>query len=754
VIGQRISHFYVIRLLGSGGMGVVYEAQDTRLPRSVAIKVLKPALSRDADALRRFKREARLASSLNHPNICTVLDVDEGDGSGRGRGGAFIAMELLQGRSLKARLTAEPLPLAELLDVASQVADALAAAHEQGIVHRDIAPGNVFLSDGGLVKLLDFGVAKHLAPAPGGEEWTTDDLTATGGAAAGTIHYMAPERLAPDAPVDHRCDLYSLGAVLYQMATGARPFDVPARDALVAAIRSQPHVPVRQMAPRRPAALERIVDRLLAKRPEERYQSARALRADLDALRDDLRAPATPVGTTSAGGVSVAVLPFEIVGACDATTRHFRDGLAEDIAGLLGALDDVRVAPRTSTRLLLGRSVRELGRELAVDLVLEGTVQHSADRVRVTANLVDAARERSVRPALRVERRFADLLATQDDVARAVCDGLAPSLAGAAPRRARDPEAYHALKRGQHHWRSCLTGGWRPAIEHFQYAVERDDRFAPAHVALADAYNFLGQYCLMKPNLAFGVAARAAERALAIDGTLASAQVQLAIARFGGDWDWEASEAAFRRAIALDARDPLAHVYYSWLLILLGREDAALAEAERGHALAPTSRLVTTARAQTLYIGGRHDEAIALCDACLRADPGYVFAVQLRGLCHLARSAAEHAIPDLERAATLSGRTPYYLGLLGRCYGQAGLRGQALALVSELERQARDGYVPPQSFVFIYAGLGERERALAYQEQAYEDGASPFNYLTPSIRDLYALDPYHKRRLEQMRLVL
>ncbi|MEP6691053.1 MAG: protein kinase [Gemmatimonadaceae bacterium] len=748
MIGRLISHFYIIRLVGSGGMGVVYEAQDTRLPRSVAIKFLKSTLSKNTDALRRFKREARLASSLNHPNICTILDVEEGDGQ------SFIAMELLHGRSLKSRLAAGVLPLGEILDVAGQVVDALAAAHDQDIIHRDIAPGNVFLTESGLVKLLDFGLAKHF-PALDGDEQSTEDLTATG-TVAGTIHYMAPEQLVEGTPVDYRCDLYAVGALLYQMASGARPFDISPRTALISAIQSQQHVPVRQMAPQRPAELERIIDRLLAKRPEDRYQSARALRADLDELRSGLRETTPPARDSDASRqASVAVLPFEIIGMSNPETLQLRDGLAEDISSYLSGLNALRVAPRTSTRLLAGQSIRDIGNGLGVELLLEGTLQHGLDRIRATVNLVDAAHERSVCPALRIERRVDDPLTTQDSLAREIRDGLAPFLVRApAKQQTREPDAYHAFQRGQHYWRSCFAGGWRQAIEHFQYAIDRDDRFALAHVALANAYNFLGFYCLMKPNLAFRVAAQAAARAMAIDDTLASAHVEMALAKFGGDWDWDGSEAAFRRAIVLDPLNALAHVHYSWLLMLLRRDDAAFSEAQKGHALAPSSRLVATSRAQTLFIGGRYDEAIDICNASLRADPAYVFAVQLRGTCFLAKSEYQSAVADLERVALLTDRAPYYLGLLGRCYGQCGMREEAFRLIAELERQPRDTYVPPQSYVFIYAGLGERERALAHQEQAYEDGASPFNYLTPSIRDLYALDPYHKQRLKQMRLVL
>jgi serine/threonine-protein kinase len=338
-------------------------------------------------------------------------------------------------------------------------------------------------------------------------------------------------------------------------------------------------------------------------------------------------------------------------------------------------------------------------------------------------------------------------------VSREIVARLAPFVAHAERRRDADPEAVHALKRGLHHWRICFSGGWRPAIEHLQYAIEKDPEYADAHVALANAYNFLGFYSLIKPVLAFDVAARSARRALALDGNLAAAHRELALAVFGGEWDWDLSETHFRRAIALDDADPLAHVHYSWLLILLGREDAALAEAQRAQALAATSRLVAAARAQTLYIAHRFEEAIAACTECLAGDPEYLWALHLRGLCHLASGHAA-AAADLERAATASGRAPFYLALLGRCYGQFGMRDRALALITELNERSRDSYIPPQCFVYIYAGLGEPARALEYQERAYQDGSSPFNYLMPSIRELYALDPYHKRRLEQMRLAV
>jgi serine/threonine-protein kinase len=565
---------------------------------------------------------------------------------------------------------------------------------------------------------------------------------------------MAPEQLAASPVVDYRCDFFALGSVLYQMATGARAFDILPKNALKSAIQFQPHIPLRQLAPHHPGQLERISETLLAKQPEHRYQSAAALRADLDALHRSLNGSVHRV-ETSGGLASVAVLPFDILGPADAELLALRDGLAADLSSRLSRLEDLRVAPRTSTQALAGQSVREIGRRLGVDTVLEGTVQRAGDVVRIHADLIDAAHETRMLPAIVLDRALDEALAAQDEVAHDVCDGVAAALKRAPARRhTQEPDAYHAFKRGQHLWKSCFEGGWRPAIEHFQHAIDRDPQFALAHVALASAYNFLGFYSLVKPNLAFAVAGRAAERALAIDPTLGSACIEVALAKFGGDWDWDRAEQAFRRGLALDPANPLAHVHYSWMLMILGREEAALAEAERGHALAPASRFVAAARAQTMYNGGRYEEAIDLCTDCLRFDPQYVFAIHIRGLCHLAMSMSNGALADLERAAALSHRAPFYLGILGRAYGEFGLRDQALSLVTELNNNPADTYVPPQCYVFIYAGLGERERALQYQEKAYQDGASPFNYLTPAIRALYALSPHHKRRLEQMRLIV
>jgi serine/threonine protein kinase len=317
-------------------------------------------------------------------------------------------MELLKGGSLKTRLAEGPLDVDEILDIALQVTDALGTAHDHGIMHRDLTPGNIFLTDSGLVKLLDFGLAKHFASFEG--EPYSDDLTAEG-TVAGTVHYMAPEQFSAGGVLDRRGDLFSLGAVLYQLATGTRPFEAAVRNEVATLIQQQPHVPIRHFAPHQPAQLERIIDQLLAKHPDHRYQSAQALAADLDLFRKSRAASvrtATPAGQSS--HKSIAVLPFRLVGPPAPTLSEFRDGLVEDLCSRFTAIRDLRIAPRTSTDILANQSIRDIGRGLRVSMILEGSVQQAAGRVRVVANLVNAEHEQSVRPALVVEHAFDDTL--------------------------------------------------------------------------------------------------------------------------------------------------------------------------------------------------------------------------------------------------------------------------------------------------------------------------------------------------------
>ncbi|MGE3957333.1 MAG: protein kinase [Vicinamibacterales bacterium] len=745
MIGRQLSHFYIVGPLGSGGMGDVYEAQDLRLPRSVALKVLKPSLVENRTAQRRFDREARLAASLNHPNICTILDVGQTDGL------AFIAMELLQGESLKQRLRNGPVPVAQLLEVASDVARGLAVAHLAGIIHRDITPGNIFLTENGPAKLLDFGLAKALVAdddeADGG---TTEGVTDLG-VVPGTVHYLSPEQLLNE-PVDRRADLWALGAVLYHAATGARPFEARTKTEVMSQILSRSPMPPRRIVPALPEELEQVVMRLLEHEPDRRYQRAADLLKDLDTLRTQSR-PAPPRASRRQANMSVAVLPFRTIGATHDALETFRDGVTTEVTWALQQVPGIRVASRTSADAVRGLPARAIGEQLGMEYVLEGTIQMAAGRVRVLAGLVATRTEERLRMPVRLDLPDSDILSAQDEAVRQIVAGVKSAATRSTHAVTTDAEAFVEYQRGLHAQRDLFNGSWPTVIEHATRATDIDPSFAPAHVMLADTYNSLGLLSFMKPRVAFQKARLAAERALTIDPDQAAAHAALGLVRFGDDWDWNAAEAHFRRALDIDQDLASARVHYSWLLMLLGREAAALAEANRAVS-AWRTRFVIAGAAVTYFLAERYDEAIALCDEALDGNTEYLFAIYQRGQCFHMKGMYPTAHADLERGAQIGGRAPFYISLLGRSYGEAGMRDKALGILHELDAMRTRRYVAPHCYVYVYHGLGDREQALLHQEDAYRDGGQPLNYLSPFIRNLFSLDPTHRDRLRQMRLTV
>jgi serine/threonine-protein kinase len=654
---------------------------------------------------------------------------------------------MLEGESLKQRLRRGPLSLEALLSIAADVVRALVSAHMAGIIHRDIAPGNIFITQSGTAKLLDFGLAKALQ-ADESDSLGGDGITDPG-IVPGTVHYLAPEQLLSGI-VDRRADLWGLGTVLYEAATGARPFDARTKSEVIAQIVGQEPMPLRRLTPSLPVAFDQIVMRLLEKHPERRYQRAGDLLKDLDTVRG--QAPQTMrVSRPNSPQFSVAVLPFSILGDETEDLRSFRDDLSSDIAWALQQMPGVRVAARTSTESLRGQSIRSLGEQLDVERVLEGTVQSAGGRFRVIATLLASATEAPLNAPVRIDLPSADVLAAQDEAARQVVAAVRSAAVRLSSSTASNSEAFVEYQRGLHAQRGLFAGGWSAVIEHATRASEADPRFAPAHVMQADTYNTLGLLSLMKPHLAFQKARLAAERALLIDDTLATAHAALGLVRFGDDWDWNMAETHFRRALELDPDLASARVHYSWLLGLLERGEAAIAEADRAVARG-RARFVLAGAALTYFMANRYDEALALCNECLEATPDYVFAVYLRGQCYHMKGMYPTAHAELERAAELGRRAPFYLGLLGRSYGEAGLREKALGIVAELDALQEQQYVAPHCYVYVFYGLGERERALLHQEDAYRDGGQPLNYLSPYIRNLFSLDPTHRDRLRQMRL--
>jgi non-specific serine/threonine protein kinase len=484
MIGQTISHYRIVEKLGGGGMGVVYKAEDTRLDRFVALKFLPKELAHDRHAMERFRREAKAASALNHPNICTIYEIDEQNGT------AFIAMEYLDGMTLECLIGGRPVELHRILEISSEIADALAAAHSKNIVHRDIKPGNIFVSGCGRAKVLDFGLAKTTIQDSKDSEATALTLTETG-IAMGTLPYMSPEQLLGQR-VDHRTDIFSMGDVLYEMATGRRPFVGGTSMELSSSILRDTPKEVTELRAELPSGLQRIVERCLAKEPAERYASAQELRDAVERLRRDLSSGSR---TSPAGGASIAVLPFANMSA-DPENEFFADGITEEIINALSKIDELRVAARTSAFSFKGKHVdlRIVGERLNVKTVLEGSVRKSGNRVRIMAQLVSVADGYQLWSE-RYDRELKDIFEVQDEIASAIADRLKVALKGGQQPSVKagtsNLEAYQFYLKG----RALLYRRGldiRRAANCFDSAVALDPHYALAWAGLGDARNMLG----------------------------------------------------------------------------------------------------------------------------------------------------------------------------------------------------------------------------------------------------------------------
>jgi serine/threonine-protein kinase len=733
-------------------MGEVYRARDPRLSRDVAIKVLPESLSRDPDRLRRFQQEARAASALNHPNILAVYDVGEADGL------PYVVTELLEGETLQQRLAGGALPPRQAVAIASQVAEGLAAAHEKGIVHRDLKPENLFVTRDERVKILDFGLAKLARPdegLPAPSHAPTATAGTEPGVVLGTVGYMSPEQVRGQA-ADPRSDLFALGATLYEMRTGRRAFQgASPADTMSAILREDPTLPPASSAS--DSALEQIVRRCLEKSPVDRFQSARdlgfALKESLrEAPRESkaptrrllwaaglagalalsavwfLRSRGTPARSAPVSVRSLAVLPLENL-SNDPEQEYFADGMTEALLTDVARLGAIRVVSRTSAMRYkgTGKTLPEIARELGVDAVVEGSVLHSGDRVRISAQLIHAATDRHLW-AESYERDAEDVLTLQREIAREIADAIRLQLTDETQARLRapaavNPEAHREYLQGRFQWYKRTPEGFGRAIRHFERALEIDPSFALAYAGLGDCYVLLPAdgIGLAAPHDALPKAHAAATRALQIDEGLAEAHATLAYERFYA-WDWEAAEREFRRALELNPSYSVAHFWYAVSLAARGRHEDAAREAREAQVLDPVAAIITAGVSWMDHLSRDFEGAVAEAHKALELEPDFPIAHHRLGLALAELRRYEEAIRALEAAAR-SRRTPGAVAALGHVSALSGDAAAARAALAELERAARTEYVSAYHFALIHIGLGEKAEALRFLEKAYEEGA-------------------------------
>lgn len=756
--GTRLGSYEILDRIGAGGMGEVYLARDTRLGRKVAIKILRRELAADERRTSLFAAEARSASALNHPNIVTVHDV------GWELDRHYLVMEHVEGRTLRRLLRDHRLSFSRLLRFATQIAAGLAKAHGAGIVHRDLKPENLMISEDGIVKILDFGVAK-LAPSPavpedpeGGSAETL--RRAPYSRALGTAAYMSPEQARGES-TDFRSDQFSLGAILYEMATGTAAFRrKSAEETLAAVIEQEPDPPLGVHVP---WSFRRLVGRCLAKDPRGRHASTRELARELQRM-ERRHQPSTEVFVPTfepvedSGAIrSLAILPLVDLGAAP-EQEYFADGMTEALIAGLARIRTVRVISRTSVMRFKGspEPLPDIARRLGVASVMEGSIQRCGDRVRITVRLVHGERDAQLWSRT-YERETGDLLALQHEISRAVAREIRPSLAtsqqspGLASSCPVRSSAHEPYLLGRYHLNRRTTLALEKSVECFETAIRRDPGYAPAYGGMADALAVLagGGHGTSARDLVRR-AREAATRALELDETLPEAHTSLGYLRFKFDWDWCGAERAFRRAIELGPDSAAAHQWYALFLSLLARHEEAREQIRQAQELDPLSRIVHAAASRVCQFARDYEEALGPARKALELDPGFAEGHFNLGLCHRYRGSFDAAVAELRKALEISPERPLYLVALANAWAQAGCDDEVHQTIRTLEALSAHKRVTATEWSIVYAGLGEVDEAFRCFDEAIEQRDGLIVYLgVEPMADVVRDDPRYVETLRK-----
>jgi len=795
MIGKTIAHYRIIEEIGRGGMGEVYKAEDTKLRRTVALKFLPPELTRDAEAKQRFLHEARTAAALNHPHIVTIHEINEHEGQ------VFIAMEYVEGQTLKDLIsscrppsTANRLPIPQVLDIATQISSGLAAAHEKGIVHRDIKPQNILVDKNNHVKILDFGLAK----LKGVSSLTKESST------LGTVHYMSPEQTM-GKDVDHRTDIWSLGVMLYEMITGQPPFKGDYEQAVIYSILNEEPGSLTSIRKDAPPEFDRILEKALAREPEDRYQHMDDLLVDLKHLKRDSRPdrkPAAPAairrktrrwtrwgipaalillaaiavilffipkgkpGTTTetttvrtdkaAWTHSIAVLPFKNL-SDSREDEYFSDGITDDIIAQLSKISDLKVISRTSVMRYkgTGKSVPEIGKELNVGTVLEGSVRHAGNQVRIVAQLIDALDEGHLW-ANTYDKEMTQIFAVQSDVAQKIANALQAKLSPGEKERIEtrqtgNPEAYELYLKGRFHWNKRTIPDFQKAIVYFRNAVEKDPSYALAYAGLADSYYLMADYGYPTKEY-YQKAREAAAKALAINSNLAEVHAVLGAIK-ESQYDWASAESEYRRAIEINPNYPIAYHWYSQFLCEQGRFDEALAEARRAVELDPLSLIINTNLGVTLNCMRRLDQAIKQFKKGIELDPNFPWSYLCLGNVFESQGKLDEAIREYEKAKLLSADYLPMLGDIGRSFARAGRREDALEALRELDEYSKKGYAVSFAIANVYYGLEDRDKTFAWLEKSIQDHETGISNIIDPLYDGLRSDPRYTVLMKKIGLI-